>query len=94
MSDLSTDVRVLQEWRKDVVDPALTDLSHTTSSLKTGWDKLEGKLVVITWINGLIATLIVGLLIALFTWGLSNFKLKVQVDPMQSKSTINHALTE
>jgi len=60
------------------LDPAVEDLKLKVDSLESSRDKMDGKLVIIVWLVGLNVTLMIGLLITLFGWGLGHITLKAE----------------
>ena len=71
MSDLITRVGVIEDWRREYVDPRcrkIDDLELSHVSIQT-------KMNIITAIAAATLTLTVGLIVALFAWGLNQVHL-------------------
>lgn len=62
----------------EVLDPAVEKLKEQVDSLESSRDKMDGKLVIIVWLVGLNVSLMIGLLITLFGWGLGHITLKAE----------------
>lgn len=71
------DVRLgrLEEWRDSKVDPHLDSHERRIDSLEASRDETKGSLRVIIWMNGIIIAMIIGMMVALFTWGLGHVTL-------------------
>jgi hypothetical protein len=73
----------------EVVDPKVDDLADRVDSLEATRDKIEGKFTVIVWLVGVNITLMLSLLVALFTWGLNHITVRVyDVKPQLTSTSI------
>ena len=69
----------------EVLDPRVEKLETRVDSLESSRDKMDGKLVIIVWLVGLNVTLMIGLILTLFTWGLSHISLKANFGELSTQ---------
>ena len=86
MADVETALGILADWRQTVVDPALKDQGGRIEVLESYRDKMDGKITIIVWLNGVVILLLISMILSLFTWGLSHITLKVMNDSPVSSS--------
>ena len=81
MADMQAELHTLKDWREKTVDPKLEDHEKRIDKTESILDKTEGKFKVIIWLNGVIITLLVGILLSLFTWVLNHVTFHVEATP-------------
>ena len=70
----------------EILDPQMDDLAKKVDSLESSRDKLDARIAIIVWLVGINITLMVGLILSLFAWGLNHITLKV----LDEKPQISH----
>lgn len=85
MSDLVTRVGVIEDWRREYVDPKCRkiddiELSHVS---------IQTKMNLLTAIAAATLTLTIGLIVALFAWGLNQVHLKVETNSNITQSNVS-----
>ena len=64
----------LQSAVEDAV-PRISRLEANVDDLQSDRDSLKGSLRVIIWMNGIMLSLLIALIIALFSWGLNHLSM-------------------
>lgn len=62
----------------EVLDPAVSALEGKVDVLESNRDRMDGKLLIIVWLVGVNVSLMIGLIITLFSWGLGHISLKAE----------------
>ena len=78
----------LQSFAEDA-DVTLRELSQRVDQLESHWDKIQGSLKVLVWMNGIVMSLVVLLIGALFVWGLNHITIRAVASPMITSSEIS-----
>jgi hypothetical protein len=77
----------VQSWL-EIADPVIAKMADRVDSLESYRDINQGSLRIIIWLNGIILALMVGMIVALFTWGLSHISLRVENIPQSEHSAL------
>ena len=65
----------------EYLDPKMGVMEGRVDVLESFRDTIQGSLRVIIWMNGVVITILVAMILALFGWGLSRITLKVENAP-------------
>lgn len=87
MADLAARVDVLDDWRKNTVDPGLESLDERMTGAESTIDKAQGSFAVIKWLLGVNTALLVALIATLAGWALQHVTLRVESAPASITST-------